>query len=199
MADHMTADGYKDVGYEYICIDDCWPSKTRGADGRLVPDPARFPSGMKALADYVHSKGLKLGIYADFGHSTCGGYPGTEFYLETDANTFAEWDLDILKLDICYSSAGDFQYAKFSVIVGLYGLSPDQERAHFGMWSMFAPPLLMAADLRSIRNESKALLQNKNILAINQDPLGRQATLTMKVRVCILSADWISKSILFVL
>ncbi|KAK6176934.1 hypothetical protein SNE40_015137 [Patella caerulea] len=259
MADHIVADGYKDVGYEYVCIDDCWPTKERGPDGRLVPDPDRFPSGMKALADYVHGKGLKLGIYEDFGHYTCGGYPGSEFYLKTDAQTFADWGIDLLKFDTCNSNHEDFTYgfpamefflnqtgrpilfscewphgessSNFSAIrdtcniwrtgadvqdswdsvfgiidfyannkdnfsyysgpggwadpdmlvVGDFGLSYEQERTQFGMWAMFASPLLMSVDLRNIRNESKALLQNKNILAINQDPMGKQATLKMKM------------------
>ncbi|KAJ8297727.1 hypothetical protein KUTeg_024258 [Tegillarca granosa] len=106
-ADRMAADGYRDAGYKYISIDDCWMSKQRDSSGRLQSDPIRFPSGIKALADYVHSKGLKLGIYEDFGQYTCMGYPGSEFYLELDANTFAEWGVDMLKLDGCNSNIHD--------------------------------------------------------------------------------------------
>uniref|UniRef100_A0AAQ6AF49 Alpha-galactosidase n=1 Tax=Amphiprion ocellaris TaxID=80972 RepID=A0AAQ6AF49_AMPOC len=102
MADVMVKEGWKKAGYEYVCIDDCWPSHQRDAQGRLQADPKRFPSGIKKLADYVHSKGLKLGIYADVGKSTCAGYPGSLGYYETDAQTFADWGVDLLKFDGCY-------------------------------------------------------------------------------------------------
>ncbi|CAL1543439.1 unnamed protein product [Lymnaea stagnalis] len=109
MADRLAADGYRDAGYVYVNIDDCWAAKQRDpVTLRLVPDPNRFPSGMKALADYVHSKGLKLGIYGDMGTLTCGGYPGSKFTLETDAQTFAEWGIDSFKMDGCYSTTEDF-------------------------------------------------------------------------------------------
>ncbi|KAK7503870.1 hypothetical protein BaRGS_00004993 [Batillaria attramentaria] len=108
MADRMASDGYRDAGYVYINIDDCWPAKERDANGSLVADPDRFPSGMKALADYVHAKGLKLGIYSDMGYKTCGGYPGSKFYIEQDAQTFAAWGIDSLKLDGCNSAIDDF-------------------------------------------------------------------------------------------
>ncbi|NXU70882.1 NAGAB acetylgalactosaminidase, partial [Oreotrochilus melanogaster] len=105
MADRLAEDGWRELGYEYINIDDCWSAKQRDAAGRLVSDPERFPSGIKALADYVHARGLKLGIYADLGTFTCGGYPGTTLdHIEVDAQTFAEWGVDMLKLDGCYSS-----------------------------------------------------------------------------------------------
>ncbi|KAL3879987.1 hypothetical protein ACJMK2_032259 [Sinanodonta woodiana] len=102
MADHMVADGYRDAGYEYVAIDDCWMTTQRAPSGSLMADPNRFPSGIKALADYIHSKGLKLGIYADMGTYTCKQYPGSIFYLELDADTFASWGVDMLKLDCCY-------------------------------------------------------------------------------------------------
>ncbi|KAK4830202.1 hypothetical protein QYF61_009269 [Mycteria americana] len=105
MADRLAEDGWRELGYKYINIDDCWSAKQRDAAGRLVPDPQRFPRGIKALADYVHARGLKLGIYGDLGTLTCGGYPGTTLdYVEQDAQTFAEWGVDMLKLDGCYSS-----------------------------------------------------------------------------------------------
>ncbi|XP_051877216.1 alpha-N-acetylgalactosaminidase-like [Pristis pectinata] len=106
MADKLVEDGWKDLGYKYVNIDDCWSAMVRDVNGKLQPDPERFPSGIKGLADYVHSKGLKLGIYGDLGHSTCGGYLGT--LLETvdvDAKTFAEWEVDMLKLDGCNSNS----------------------------------------------------------------------------------------------
>ncbi|KAK3593553.1 hypothetical protein CHS0354_018638 [Potamilus streckersoni] len=110
MAELLVKEGYQKVGYEYVNIDDCWAAKERGPDGRLIADPDRFPSGIKALANYVHGLGLKLGIYADFGTETCGGYPGSKFYLEMDAQTFAEWGVDMLKLDGCYTDVEDMQY-----------------------------------------------------------------------------------------
>ncbi|XP_056630951.1 alpha-N-acetylgalactosaminidase-like [Diorhabda sublineata] len=103
MADHMLSDGYLDAGYEYVIIDDCWFSHKRDNEGRLQPDPDRFPYGIKSLADYIHSKGLKFGIYADYGIFTCAGYPGSLNHLEIDAHTFAEWGVDYLKFDGCYS------------------------------------------------------------------------------------------------
>ncbi|CAG5114833.1 unnamed protein product, partial [Candidula unifasciata] len=257
MADLMVSEGYRDAGYQYVNIDDCWPAKERDSNGRLVADPVRFPNGIQALARYVHSKGLKLGIYEDFGSKTCAGYPGSEFYLETDAKTFAEWEIDSLKFDGCNSDPADMPYGypvmgrflnmtgrpilftcqwpgymygaglkpdyaavretcnqwrnyddvqdswgsvldiiehygkdpgNFSayagpggwndpdeLVVGDYGLSYYQQKAQFGMWALFASPLMMSLDLRSVDPAAKQLLLNKNIIAINQDPLGNQA------------------------
>jgi alpha-galactosidase len=79
-ADAFVALGLPEAGYEYIVIDDCWALKERGADGRMVPDPAKFPNGMKAVADYVHFKGLKFGMYSCDGNLTCAGYPGSFDY-----------------------------------------------------------------------------------------------------------------------
>ncbi|XP_066490442.1 alpha-N-acetylgalactosaminidase [Tiliqua scincoides] len=105
MADHLARDGWRELGYVYVNIDDCWMAKERDKTGQLIPDPERFPGGIKALADYVHSRGLKLGIYADLGTHTCGGYPGTTLdQIEQDASTIAQWGVDMLKLDGCYSS-----------------------------------------------------------------------------------------------
>ena len=101
-ADAIVAKGLKDVGYEYVVIDDCWALRQRGADGRMVPDPEKFPSGMKALSDYVHSKGLKFGMYSCAGTRTCAGYPGSFDYEFLDAETFASWGVDFLKYDFCY-------------------------------------------------------------------------------------------------
>lgn len=103
MADRLVADGYRDAGYEYVNVDDCWTLLERdNATGRLVADPARFPSGIPALAKYMHDRGLKLGIYSDAGTKTCGGYPGSFGHFDLDAQTFAEWGVDMLKLDGCY-------------------------------------------------------------------------------------------------
>uniref|UniRef100_A0A3B5KNS1 Alpha-galactosidase n=1 Tax=Xiphophorus couchianus TaxID=32473 RepID=A0A3B5KNS1_9TELE len=255
MADMMVKDGWKEAGYEYVCIDDCWPSYQRDARGRLQADPKRFPGGIKKLADYVHSKGLKLGIYADVGEKTCAGYPGSLGYYETDAQTFADWDVDLLKFDGCnlkWTLLGDgyikmsealnktgksilyscewplyewpFQKPNYTAIretcnhwrnfddvfdswnsiksildwtashqdiivpsagpggwndpdmlvIGNFGLSHDQQESQMALWAIMAAPLLMSNDLRDICPRSKELLQNKRIIEISQDSLGRQ-------------------------
>ena len=99
-ADAMVSTGMRDAGYSYINIDDCWHGK-RDSLGFIHPDPKRFPSGMKALADYVHSKGLKIGIYSDAGKQTCGGHPGARGHEYQDAITYAQWGIDYLKFDWC--------------------------------------------------------------------------------------------------
>lgn len=101
-ADVMVESGLKDCGYQYVVIDDCWSLKERDKNGKLVPDPAKFPHGMKAVADYVHSKGLKFGIYSCNGTHTCAGYPASFEHEFTDAKTFAKWGVDFLKYDNCY-------------------------------------------------------------------------------------------------
>ena len=113
-ADAMVSGGLRDAGYEYVVIDDCW-QVARDRAGRLVADSARFPGGIKPLADYVHSKGLKFGIYTDAGRLTCQGRPGTYGSEEIDARTFAEWGVDYVKEDWCNSEGLDAptQYAKF--------------------------------------------------------------------------------------
>merc|ERR1712142_246872 len=260
MADMIVTGGYKDVGYDTVIIDDCWLDTKRSPEGKLQPDTKRFPSGIPALADYIHKLGLKFGIYEDYGNLTCGGYPGILGHLETDANTFAEWGVDYVKLDGCYSEPstmdagypefgaylnktkrpmvyscswpayqignnpnykstaqhcnlwrnfddiydswdsvlgiinyyGDDKdgFGKFSgpghwndpdmLIIGNYGLSLDQARAQMGMWCMLAAPLIMSADLRTIRPEFKEILLNRNLIKLNQDPLGVQAKRIIK-------------------
>ncbi len=112
-ADAMVSSGMKDAGYQYIVIDDCWQI-ARDNRGNIVPDPDRFPSGMKALADYIHSKGLKFGLYSDAGTKTCQGRPGSHGYEELDAKQYAAWDVDYLKYDWCNSEGLDakIQYGK---------------------------------------------------------------------------------------
>ncbi|MDO3383214.1 glycoside hydrolase family 27 protein [Gilvimarinus algae] len=100
MADAMVETGMRDAGYTYINIDDCWHGE-RDAAGKIQVSKAHFPSGMKALADYVHSKGLKLGIYSDAGNTTCAGRPGSRGHEYQDAQTYAEWGIDYLKYDWC--------------------------------------------------------------------------------------------------
>ena len=113
-ADAMVASGMRDAGYRYVVIDDCW-QVARDPQGRLVADSARFPDGIKALADYVHAQGLKFGIYTDAGRKTCQGRPGTYGHEVEDARTFAAWGVDYVKADWCYADSLDapIQYAKF--------------------------------------------------------------------------------------
>jgi len=99
-ADAIVTSGMKDAGYQYVVIDDCWHGK-RDSLGFIHPDPQRFPSGMKALADYIHSKGLKFGIYSCAGEQTCAGYPGSRGHEYQDAITYAQWGVDYLKYDWC--------------------------------------------------------------------------------------------------
>jgi alpha-galactosidase len=103
-ADAMVASGMRDAGYQYVVIDDCWHGP-RDANGFITADRQKFPSGIKALADYVHSKGLKFGIYSDAGRLTCGGRPGSQGHEYQDALTYARWGVDYLKYDWC--STGD--------------------------------------------------------------------------------------------
>lgn len=255
-AEEMVKKGFLEAGYEYIIIDDCWLSHERDANGKLQPDPDRFPSGIKALADYIHDLGLKFGIYEDYGNYTCGGYPGILGHLETDAQTFAEWGVDYIKIDGCYVDTHqmDSGYPEFGgylnatnrqivyscswpayqvdegmspnytaiayhcnlwrnygdimdswtsvldiinfygdnkddfaavagpgnwndpdmLIIGNYGLSLDQSRVQMAIWAIFAAPLIMSNDLRTIRPEFQEILLNKNALKINQDPMGIQ-------------------------
>ncbi|KAJ7384508.1 hypothetical protein OS493_021137 [Desmophyllum pertusum] len=254
MADRMAEDGFRDAGYEYVSIDDCWMSHNRTSDGQLQPDPARFPNGMKALAEYIHSKGLKFGIYADYGTKTCAGYPGTIDHIQQDMDTFAAWGVDYLKLDGCNSDPatmdtgypmvtkalnktgrpivfscswpayqthhrtpnyawiaencnlwrnfddigdswqsvttiikwyGDHQDEMIPVagpgnwndpdmlIVGDFGLSFEESKAQFAIWSIMASPLIMSTDLRKISPWAKEILQNSEVIAVNQDKLGK--------------------------
>lgn len=99
-ADAMVESGLSDAGYKYIFIDDLWQGG-RDAQNNIIPDAKKFPSGIKALADYVHSKGLKLGIYSDAAQLTCGGYTASLGFEEQDARTFASWNIDYLKYDYC--------------------------------------------------------------------------------------------------
>ncbi|XP_049622885.1 alpha-galactosidase A [Suncus etruscus] len=256
MADVMVSDGWKDAGYEYLCIDDCWMAPRRDSNGRLQADPVRFPGGIPRLADYVHSKGLKLGIYADVGNKTCAGYPGSFGFYDIDAQTFANWGVDLLKFDGCYCDSVDhlidgYKYMSLALnktgrsivyscewplyvwpfrkpnykeiqqycnhwrnfadvydswqsikkildwtssnqeeiigvagpgawndpdmlVIGNFGLSWDQQITQMALWAIMAAPLLMSNDLRNISPQARALLQNKDVIAINQDPLGKQ-------------------------
>ncbi|MBD0734871.1 ricin-type beta-trefoil lectin domain protein [Streptomyces sp. CBMA29] len=108
-AQAMHTNGMQSAGYGYVNIDDCWMTHSRDSGGHLVPDPAKFPDGIKGTADYVHSLGLKLGIYEDAGTATCAGYPGSLGHETTDAQSFASWGVDYLKYDNCSNSGVDAQ------------------------------------------------------------------------------------------
>ena len=106
-ADALVAGGFADAGYTGVHVDDCWASKQRDPmTGRMVPDPARFPSGMAALGNYLVAKNLSFGLYTDQGTATCGGYPGSEGHEAVDAATFAEWGVQYLKVDGCNAVPG---------------------------------------------------------------------------------------------
>lgn len=117
-ADAMVATGMKDAGYLYINMDDCWHGE-RDSQGFIQPDPKRFPSGIKALADYVHSKGLKLGIYSDAGWTTCAGKPGSRGYEFQDAQTYANWGIDYLKYDWCATDGLNGEGAYMTIAAAL--------------------------------------------------------------------------------
>lgn len=261
IADRLAEDGYRDAGYEYLIIDDCWLAKERDENGNLQEDKSRFPNGIKFLSDYVHEKGLKFGLYQDYGTKTCAGYPGVLGNEEKDIKQFIEWEVDYIKLDACNSELGnqeegfknfsqilsrhnrpvifscswpayfsvsnmtvnfdlaakycnlwrnyadiDDSYARMQLIIkyfvrnqdlfvkyagpghwndpdmliiGGYGLSYDQSIAQMTIWSILSAPLIMSNDLRNIKQEFKDILLNKDVIAINQDPLGLQGEMIL--------------------
>lgn len=124
-ADALVASGMHALGYEYVNMDDCWNDKTRNATGHLQPNPTRFPYGMKALADYVHSKGLKIGLYTSIGSWTCKNHlPGSYGHYDKDAQTFAEWGIDFVKCDNCAKPGNVLErtlYANFSSYLNATG------------------------------------------------------------------------------
>ncbi|RWR90367.1 Alpha-galactosidase 2 [Cinnamomum micranthum f. kanehirae] len=247
IADAMVSTGLAALGYEYVNLDDCWAELDRDSKGNLVPKASIFPSGMKALADYVHGKGLKIGIYGDAGTQTCARtMPGSLGYEEQDANTFASWGIDYLKYDNCHNNGVSPQerYSKMSkallktgrpiffslcewgqanpatwapaignswrttgdikdnwnsitsradqndawasyagpgawndpdmLEVGNGGMSTEEYRSHFSIWALAKAPLLIGCDLRSMDDETRGLLSNKEVIAVNQDKLGVQ-------------------------
>lgn len=266
IADMFVDKGFADAGYEYIVIDDGW-QVDRDDQGNIVVNKDKFPSGIKALADYVHSKGLKFGIYSDAGYKTCGGFPGSRGYEYQDARQYAAWGVDYLKYDWCntgHQSAPDsyqlmrralekagrpivfsmcewgtskpWQWGRgvghlwrttfdirpcwdcgqraisngveienfigFTKIldlqvglesyagpghwndpdmleVGNGKLTHDENRAHFSLWAILAAPLMLGNDIRKATPETLDILLNKEVIAVNQDPLGKQG---VKVR-----------------
>ncbi len=246
IADAMVSSGMKNAGYKYIIIDDCWQGG-RHKNGEIFADKKRFPHGMKYLANYIHSKGLKFGIYSDAGTQTCQGRPGGRGHEYQDARTYARWGVDYLKYDWCHTSTqnakasytamrdalyaagrpvvfsicdwglfkpwkwagkignlwrttGDIQDNWNSVLailnkqknlykyagpghwndpdmleVGNGGMTTTEDKAHFSLWAMLAAPLIAGNDLRNMTHETLKILTNKEIIALDQDPLGKQA------------------------
>lgn len=107
IADTMVRNGMRDAGYNYIVLDDTWSAMERDAQGNLMAHPVKFPSGMKAIGDYLHERGFKFGIYNCAGTKTCGGYPGGWGHEFQDALKYAEWGVDYLKYDWCFSGTAD--------------------------------------------------------------------------------------------
>jgi alpha-galactosidase len=260
MADAMVKSGMKDAGYQYIVIDDCW-QVSRDANANIVADPQRFPNGIKALADYIHSLGLKFGIYSDAGAKTCQGRPAGLGHEYQDAIMYASWGVDYLKYDWCntlpgqdakasyanirqaldasgrpivlsicewgkaspwlwgkqsggnlwrttgdiqdrwagkkewspgdccsngmldivdeneplYSAAGPGHWNDPDMLeVGNGGMTTTEYRSHFSLWAIMAAPLIAGNDLRSMTPEIHDILTNKEVVAIDQDALGRQ-------------------------
>jgi alpha-galactosidase len=114
-ADAIASNGMKDAGYQYVVIDDCWQT-SRDAAGNIIADPQKFPSGIKALADYVHSKGLKFGIYTDVGTKTCAGRPGSMGHEYQDARQYANWGVDYLKEDWCNTLPGQSSESSYTLM-----------------------------------------------------------------------------------
>jgi alpha-galactosidase len=251
MADAMVSSGMKDAGYQYVVIDDCW-QVSRDANGNIVADAQRFPSGIKALADYIHSKGLKFGIYSDAGTQTCAHRPGSMGHEYQDALQYAAWGVDYLKYDWCntgkanaeaayttmrdalkatgrpivfslcewgsnkpwlwakdvgnlWRTTGDIsdcwdckkdQLSFVKILdmqdgiesyagpghwndpdmleVGNGGMTATEYRAHFSFWCLLAAPLIAGNDLKNMTPEIKEILTNKEVIAVNQDPLGME-------------------------
>jgi alpha-galactosidase len=244
IADAMVSSGMKKASYIYVNIDDTWEGQ-RDANGNITSN-TKFPD-MKALADYVHSKGLKIGIYSSPGPKTCAGYEGSYGHEEQDAKTFAAWGMDYLKYDWCsadriykdeemqavyqkmgealrktgrpivyslcqygrnevwkwgakvagnlWRTTGDISdnwrsmerigFRQFDISpyvkaghwndpdmleIGNGGMTADEYRTHMSLWAMLAAPLLAGNDLRSMSDETKEILMNKEVIAIDQDP-----------------------------
>jgi alpha-galactosidase len=248
IAEAMVTTGLKDAGYTFVNIDDCWHSE-RDADGFIQCNPKTFPRGMKALGDYVHSKGLKFGIYTCAGTKTCAGFAGSCGHEFQDALQYARWGVDYIKEDWCnakdlnpigaystmrdaikasgrsmvlslcewgsnkpwewgkgigqlWRTTGDIgpsfksvmsiieqnkklrKYAGYAVKEGVWndpdmlevgnGMTTAEDRAHFSMWCMMAAPLILGNDICNMSEDTKAILLNKDVIAIDQDPLGVQ-------------------------
>jgi len=248
IADAMVSSGLAAAGYEYVNLDDCWQLSRDNTTGEIQADPQAFPSGIKALADYVHSKNLKFGLYSDAGLYTCQKRPGGLYHEEQDAQTYAKWGVDYLKYDNCYNAllppkfryprmrdalnktgrpiyyslcewgqddpwdwaadvgnswrtTGDISDKWESFIdilekqvpiaskggpggwndpdmleVGNGGMTDSEYAAHFALWAFLKAPLIIGNDIRNMSSATLSILSNKEIIAVNQDPLGIPAT-----------------------
>ena len=242
-ADAMASNGMMAAGYKYINLDDCWAG-SRDSNGNIVADPTSFPSGIKALADYVHGKGLKLGIYSDRGTQTCALRPGSQGHEQQDANSYASWGVDYLKYDNCHATldkqtqyttmsnalknsgrgivfsicswsfmswqpsvgnlsrtTGDIsdnwssmisrfdtnsQYASYAgpgywndpdmLEVGNGGMTAIEDQTHFALWAISAAPLITGNDISTMSTTAKTILTNAEVIAVDQDPMGKQGT-----------------------
>ncbi|VFQ86555.1 unnamed protein product, partial [Cuscuta campestris] len=165
--------------------------------GNLVPRASSFPSGIITLADYVHQRGLKLGIYSDAGTETCSDtMPGSLGFEEQDAKIFASWGIDYLKYDNCNNDNEDVkdsmtshadqndQWASYAypggwndpdiLEVGNGGMTQAEYRSHFSIWALAKAPLLIGCDIRYMDNSTFKILSNKEVIDVNQDGLGHQ-------------------------
>ncbi|KAH7654057.1 Glycoside hydrolase family 27 protein [Dioscorea alata] len=179
-ADALVSTGLADLGYNYVNIDDCWSSLLRNAEGELVPDPKTFPSGIKALADYIHGKGLKIGIYSD-----AGGQDDPALWAGKVGNSWRTTD-DISDSWASMTTIADLndQWASYAgpggwndpdmLEVGNGGMTYPEYRAHFSIWALMKAPLLIGCDVRHMTAETLEILSNKEVIAVNQDPLGVQ-------------------------
>ncbi|WP_314588299.1 NPCBM/NEW2 domain-containing protein [Paenibacillus terrigena] len=161
MADAMVENGMKDAGYEYINIDDNWMTGSRDASGNLVPDPVRFPDGIKGVADYVHSKGLKLGIYSSNGTKTCMGLPASQGNESKDAAKFAEWEVDYLKYDFCYNVRSSTYAPDLDKIVVSNGSNTKTYEAESPDNTLVGGAKLAGSKVGYIGNNSGELIVNK--------------------------------------
>ncbi|KOB71380.1 Alpha-N-acetylgalactosaminidase, partial [Operophtera brumata] len=171
--------GMKPVADYYLGIDDCWLEKQRGADGRMTPDRRRFPHGMKPLADYIHGKGLKFGMYQDYGNLTCAGYPGVLGNEKLDIDTLVEWEIDYLKLDGCYIDPTAMDTAKHCNLWRNWDDIEDSWASLTKIMDWFADNQ-DRTDLTTIRPEFKEILLNRGVIAVNQDVLGKQGTRALR-------------------
>jgi alpha-galactosidase len=272
IADSMVSNGMRDLGYQYVNIDDFWQLVSRDARGNIQVNRDKFPNGIRSVADYVHSKGLKLGIYSDAAGLTCGGVAGSFGHEEQDARAFAAWGVDLLKYDYCHAPAdkdtainrysrmadalrktdrsivfsvcewgqrepwtwaagtgGNYWRTTWDIrnawnrdiydeehnsimqitdinarladhaspghwndpdmlVIGIYddpkavvneaganGCTDEEYRSHMSLWCLMASPLLCGNDIRNMNQATKDILLNSEIIAVNQDPLGKQA------------------------
>ncbi len=157
IADLMATNGMQAAGYQFINIDDCW-QVSRDTNGVIMPDPTRFPNGIKALADYVHSKGFKLGVYSDHGLETCQGRPGGYGYEYLDANTYAAWGVDYLKYDNCNLPAGDDAEADYLRMADALMSSGRPITFSLCHWSMAG--VFMSILTETIRRPARAIIRS---------------------------------------